>query len=94
MNKFTLPLYTWGGKISLHMCIPVGADLDVGRVSKVRRAYHLGRDGEAHNIGSTGRAMQQAPRDVFFSIIRDEMMVRSGHLHGNGLRRISPCLSR
>jgi hypothetical protein len=36
--------------------------------------------------------MEQPPRDVFFSIIRDEMMVRSGHLHGNCLRRVSPGL--
>jgi hypothetical protein len=43
-------------KNSLHSGIPVGTDFDMGRMPEVRRAYHLGRDGKAHDIRSTSRA--------------------------------------
>lgn len=57
MNKCILPfIYTGGRKFSLHSGIPVGTDFDMGRMSKVRRAYHLGRDGQAHDIRSASRA--------------------------------------
>jgi hypothetical protein len=75
------------------MCISVGTDFDVGRVPEVRRADHLGRDGKAHNIRSGGWTMQHAPRDIFFSIIGDQVMVRAGHFHGYGLGRVSSRLS-
>ena len=75
------------------MCVSVGTDLDVRRVPEVRRADHLGRDGKTHNIRSGGRAMQHPPRDIFFSIVGDQMMVRAGHLHGYGLGRVSQRLS-
>jgi hypothetical protein len=55
---------------------------------KVGRSYHLGGDGKAHDVLSAGRALQEAPRDVFFSIIRDEVMVRARYLHGNCLHTV------
>jgi hypothetical protein len=67
------------------MCIPVGADLHVGWVAEVCGAYHLGRDSEAHDIGPTCRSLEEATRNVVLSIIRNEVVVRTGHLHCDGL---------
>jgi hypothetical protein len=77
--------YTRGENFGLHMCIPVGTDFHVGWVAEVCGAHHLGRDSEAHDIGPTCRSLEEATRNVVFSIIRNEVVVRAGHLYCDGL---------
>ena len=76
---------TAGVNFGLHMCIPVRTHFYVGWMSEVCRAYHLGRDSKAHDIGSTCRALQEAARNIVLSVIRNEVVVRAGHLHCDGL---------
>ena len=67
------------------MCIPVGAHFHVRWVTEVCCAHHLGRDSKAHDIGPTYRALEEATRNIVLSIIRNEVVVRAGHLYCDGL---------
>ena len=85
MSDPTLKLYTRRGNVSLHVCNSVRTDFNVGGMPEVGRSYHLGGDGKAHNIWTAGRALQEAPRDVFLSIIGNEMVVRARYLYRDRL---------
>src|SRR6266702_728048 len=85
MYNVTLPHNTRHENFGLHMCVPVRTNFYVGRMSEVCCAYHLRRDSKAHDIGPTCRALQEAACNVVLSIIRNEVVVRAGHLYCDGL---------
>ena len=57
----------------------------MGWMSEIGCPYHFGRNSEAHDIGPTYRALQEAARNVVLTVIRNKVVVRTGHLYCDGL---------